>query len=159
MKLQVVSGKMMPWMAFAWLLRLSFVVTMLVWIDKMKKSTCECSGTWKREYVFWSLIVDVVVRAGMYAFFESVPTWAKALIGLYDLVQLSILWSYATDLEKASCACSGGWMRDTAQAWPILRVGMIVGALQFAFLFSFMLSEAMGDKKNSKRSSSGRKNP
>jgi hypothetical protein len=138
-------------MAFAWLVRLSFVITILVWIDRMKKTPCECSGSWKREYVFWSMIVDVILRAGMYAFFDSLPGWSKAMIAVYDLVQLTVLWSYTIDLEKKRCECSRGWIRDTAQAWPILRLGILVGALQFAFLFAPMLIQATKHEKKGGR--------
>ncbi|AUF82613.1 hypothetical protein TetV_531 [Tetraselmis virus 1] len=128
-----------PLVLLAWLLRVAFVSVMLVWLKKMDNTNCDCARSWKRNYLFYSIIADVVVRGAMYSFYSKVPGFVKNLVVVHDLYQMSLLWSYATDLEKEACACSAGWMRDVAQGWPVLRLGMILGAFQFAILFAYML--------------------
>ena len=128
-------------MVVALVIRVAFVSIQLVWLRKVSGCESECKGasSWKRKYLFWALIFDVLIRAGIYLVYDQVPMWVKSAVAIHDIFQLSILWSYATDLEKTACECSAGWMRDIAQGWPIMRLGMVLGAFHFAVYFAYLL--------------------
>lgn len=129
----------MPAMLAAYCVRLTVIGLIWSWLHKMRSASCECSGTWKREFLYWSLAGDVVMRLIIYAAYDSVPSWAKGAVALFDLFQLALLWSYATDLQRAACACSSGWKRELAQSWPVFRLGVIVGFFHMTMYFAYLL--------------------
>lgn len=134
-------------MIAAYVVRLTVVGLIWSWLHKMRSVSCECSGTWKREFLYWSLAGDVVLRLLVYAVYDQIPSFVKSIIALYDLFQLGMLWSYARDLQKAACECSDSWKRELAQSWPVFRLGVLVGLLQVAVLFAFLMVSVKNDSR------------
>ena len=119
----------------AFLVKVAAVVTVATWIGKMKRKdrqdeACACSAGWKREYIFWSLMADLLAGFALALFFDRAPALLVALLVAHEICLMTVLSVYARDLQRARCECSEGWMREVAQAWPVFRAGMAAGVLQ-----------------------------
>lgn len=126
---------MMTPMIAAYAIRLVISSVLWSWIHKMRSETCECSGTWKREFLYWSLPLELAGRLVMYELIYEVPKAVKIAAIAFDGIQLGMLWSYARDTQAAACECSAGWRRALAQSWPVFRLGVIAGYLGLVFAF------------------------
>lgn len=138
-------------MIAAYVVRLVVVGLVWSWLHKMRSAPCECSGTWKRDFLYWSLVSDLVLRLLAYSVYDKVSDWMKIAIAVFDLYQMGLLWSYARDMQKASCECSEDWKRELAQSWPVFRLGVLLGVLQMAFLVAFLVVSVSKKKKKSAR--------
>jgi hypothetical protein len=112
--------------------KIAAVVTVATWIGKMKRrdGACACSAGWKREYLFWALMADLLAGFALALFVDRVPALLVVLFVAHEICLLTVLSVYARDLQRARCQCSEGWMREVAQAWPVFRAGMAAGVLQ-----------------------------
>ena len=128
--------------------------SILYWLHKMRDAPCACAKSWKRDFLYWSLAGDLVVRlAVLYAgpdFYGDVGGLKVALrlsFAAFDVFQLAVLWSYARDLQMAACQCSAGWQRELALSWPVFYLGYVAGALSLTGLIVATVKDGAGPRR------------
>ena len=117
--------------------------SILYWLHRMRAAPCACASSWKRDFLYWSLPVDLVARLVLYSSMDSLQRlpWgvyasARFAIAAFDIFQLAVLWSYARDLQREACECSAAWQRELALAWPVFYLGYAAGVLHLAMAFA-----------------------
>ena len=119
-------------------LTLSGVV--VYWTNELRTNACGCSESWKREFLMWGYIVNIVLKLAILA----IPTMTKSakpfqmyLIASGGALALNVtlfatLLSYAVELERLKCKCSEGWKRRVAFIWPVVYFALLAMALLIA---------------------------
>lgn len=117
------------------------------WTFQLERASCECSRSWKRDYVRYSYIVDVVLRLMLYVLPVRPAPFLLAVV-VFDVAQFGVLLSYANELERSECECSEGWKRTLAFVWPVIYFSFVAMILSFGLLVSAAFHSGAYDRKN-----------
>lgn len=101
----------------------SFFLKMLIvwWTLELQKKNCECSASWKRDYVRYSCSLSLILDILFLFAKPKLSRWASLLLLAFLLSTYGVLLDYARDLRRneQDCPCSDDWGRTVAFVWPI----------------------------------------
>lgn len=173
---------MMHWLNFVVsLVMLIINIFVIVYLDRLEQTGCQCSRDWRRTFAF-SYLIAAVIQVAFMAFMAFVmipniksfgPTARRALFatsaGLMFLMSIaSILYvifslQYVHRLRDQKCLCSEKITRDVWEILLYIYVALFaIGILQaFMFIVTFdynsKMVELTGKKAGNTNSNSGGK--
>lgn len=126
------------------------------YIHKLEQVGCECAKGWKRDFIFWYLVVSIfywIFMITVLAFGDSwgimstVPMFIfKILFNLGTIAFVIITLMYVSYLKKEKCKCSESSGRVVLQIMPWYYVATwaltLIGVL-LAIMFGFDLMQAI----------------
>jgi hypothetical protein len=142
-----------------------FNVILLTYVVTLENKKCECSQSWKRDYIkyytgtvasiFTLIILGLVLGIRLP---NNKPLSIIFMLTLFvaTLVQVYALFTYSQDLNcrRESCPCTEGWKRDFMYFYGIFFFAIYVLAISSGLLC--LLSPKCRNKVTSSRSGSGR---
>lgn len=116
---------------------LSLSGVVIYWTNELQTNACGCSDSWKREFLMWGYIVNVVLKLAILALpnmtksSKPLQLYQIASVGAlaFNVTLFAVLLSYAVELERLKCKCSEGWKRRVAFIWPVVYFSLLAMAL------------------------------
>ncbi len=93
------------------------LIIYLLFIYKLRDPNCDCSNSWKKEFILICTYIFLVTNIIFASIFLSRTKIRTAIISYYVLILLNIVYTviiimYITDLKKKNCECSHVWERE-----------------------------------------------
>lgn len=150
-----------------------FNVILFTYVVTLEKEKCECSQSWKRDYIKYysgvmvSLFTLMILGTllGIRLPNNKLVLFGKVIfmLGLFiaSLVQVYSLFTYSQDLNcrRDSCPCTEGWKRDFMYFYSIFFFAIYVLVISSGLLcvLSPECRKAVGSARSRARSGSARK--
>jgi len=122
-------------------------ITVYTWIVKLEKTGCECSKDWRRNFIHFYVIFNMilVVSSIILLFFKGVVImdvvpllgFASAALALTFVI---VTVQYVQRLKREKCACSEDTRRNVMYIWALVQ-GFIslIALLSMAVMIASMV--------------------
>lgn len=128
------------------------LVTSLEWILNLEKTDCKCSEDFRREYIKYCLMLNIVITP-IFTFYNIYKviygnnakeniyiTSVRLITSILFIVNLIFSLQYIQNLKNDNCVCSEDRRREIYYIYNWIRVALILLAALIAIVSFFMLS-------------------
>lgn len=125
-------------------LLISFIINtiFLHYVYTLEKNQCECSKSWKRDYIKYysiimitTLILAMLIPVFKKKIFTQMVSILYIIVVLGGLINLWCLYSYTKKLKEIDCECSEGWERKFIHTYSTLVVVLWIIGILLPLLF------------------------
>jgi hypothetical protein len=106
----------------------------------MQKINCECSESWKRDFIQFTAIFAIAVFVVSFAS-GKIPIYLIIPFGLINIAYLFVAMTYILKLKEKKCECATGKLLNTFQIINFIQIGFFaLGVILLTSYFSLKLS-------------------
>jgi hypothetical protein len=128
------------------LVAIAFNIAILLWLNKLKQTKCECADNWKRTYMFYYLIYSIIYSVAVLGGLKRLVNYRKLISAIISISSIAGLLyvifgiQYLTALRKNDCQCAKDIRETILFYWLWIDVGLIVlSAILSLFAFGTIL--------------------